>query len=64
MFKGALIFMCGIAAGVLLFDTALERAAPSPRSLIQQPYAEQVRFTHPVPCDATVDGKCYRRGMK
>jgi hypothetical protein len=65
MFKGAFIFLCGIAAGALLYDTAIERATVKmPRMAISQPYAESLKLTHPVSCDATVNGKCYIRGMK
>ena len=64
MIKGALIFTFGCAFGVLVYDTALERAAKPSRGSIERPYAEPVRFAHPIQCDATVDGKCYIRGMK
>ena len=30
MFKGALIFVCGVAAGALVYDGALERATVKP----------------------------------
>ena len=62
--RGALIFTFGCAFGVLVYDQALERAAKPQRSLIPQPYAAPVRFARPIQCDATVDGKCYIRGMK
>ncbi len=49
MIRGALIFMCGIAAGALLYETALERATVKPpRSLMKQPYAEPARLAHPI----------------
>lgn len=64
MIKGALIFTFGCAFGVLVYDTALERAAKPSRGLLQQPYAEPVRLSHPVPCDMTINGACYRRGLK
>ena len=69
MLKGAFIFVCGIAAGALIYDTAIERATvklkpPIKHTLIPQPYAEPLRLSHPVLCDATVNGKCYIRGMK
>ena len=62
MIRGAIIFLCGIAAGVLVYDTALERAAVKP--VLHQTYAPMERMAHPLQCDATVNGKCYRRGMK
>jgi len=65
MFKGAFIFVCGAAAGALFYDTALERATVKmPRMSIPHPQAEPLRLTSPVQCDATVNGKCYIRGMK
>ena len=65
MLRGAFIFFCGIAAGALVYDTALERnSVKMPRASIQQPYAEPLKLTNPVSCDATVNGECYIRGMK
>lgn len=67
MIRGAFIFVCGIAAGVLVYETALERASikvREPRASIQQPYAERAKLTPPIGCDATVNGKCYIRGMR
>lgn len=34
MFAKAFIFVCGIAAGALIYDTALEREAPKPPRII------------------------------
>ncbi len=63
VFKGAFIFCCGIAAGVLLYDGALERATvKAPRTVV---YAAPMKLAHPIEaCAATVDGQCYRRGLK
>ncbi len=57
MFQKTFIFICGIAAGVLVYDQMHERATVRmPSGTMPVPYT--------VPCDATVNGKCYTRGMK
>ena len=61
MIRSAFLFICGVAAGALIYDTQLERATVRmPSGTMPKPYT--------VPCDATVqmDGvtRCYIRGMK
>ena len=54
----AFFFACGLALGVLVYDVMLERQVPQrmPSGTMPQPYT--------YPCDATVNGACYIRGMK
>lgn len=63
MFKLAFTAVVAFGCGVLLMDT-LYRPEPKPRWTMQQPYADPLRLTPPVQCDATVNGKCYIRGLK
>ena len=52
MIRAAFIFVCGIAAGVMIYDVQLERATVRmPSGTMPKPYS--------IPCAATVDGKCY-----
>lgn len=52
--RGLFIFLCGIAAGALLYDTALERANPAP-TLTQWVESEPQRpLILPLQPDATV----------
>lgn len=62
MISKAFIFVCGAAAGVLTYDAAIERQAKQMSGA--EPYAAPVKFSHPIQCDATVNGKCYIRGMR
>lgn len=49
MFRGAFIFFCGLAAGVMIYDTALERATvKAPHSTMPQFW---VRYSTPVMTD-------------
>ncbi len=52
MIRSAFIFICGVAAGTLVYDTMHERATVRmPSGTMPKPFTLQ--------CDATVDGKCY-----
>jgi len=56
----AMVALVSFGFGVVLMDTLQERKQkPEVRT-----YAEPLKLTAPLQCDATVNGKCYVRGMR